>query len=149
MNSRTAGRQQQPKVLERLSSEAVSSWIRFLNFFIDFSIWLVLAFTAIVLLDHFLPTVDHFTINALAYTVMAGLFLAYYLILESRFQKTVGKFITGTKVVRLNGEKAAAGVIVRRTLFRLIPLDWISYFFFKNGMHDSLSGTIVVKDRGE
>jgi uncharacterized RDD family membrane protein YckC len=66
--------------------------------------------------------------------------------MEYKFQKTLGKFITKTKVVTKGGEKPELSDIIRRTLCRLIPFDKISYLFTKNGIHDRLSETIVIKD---
>jgi len=69
--------------------------------------------------------------------------------MEIKFQKTVAKFITKTKVVRLDGSKPNDSEIIARTICRLIPFDGISYLFVKNGLHDYLSKTKVVKDRVE
>ena len=66
--------------------------------------------------------------------------------MEHRYQKTIGKFITKTKVVNLDGEKASLGKIVIRTFCRFLPIDWISYFFTKRGFHDYLSETKVIKE---
>ena len=133
--------------LEKSTIKSVHSGIRFLNFVIDLFIWFILAFISVILLDHYLPTADHFTINLLAYSVMIGLFLGYYFILEYFFQKTLGKLITRTKVVDLEGEEPEAGAVFLRSLFRLIPFDWAFYFFRRNGLHDLLSNTKVVRDR--
>jgi uncharacterized RDD family membrane protein YckC len=66
--------------------------------------------------------------------------------MEHKFQKTVGKFITRTKVVNLNGEKPTLNDIMVRTFCRLIPFDRLSFFFAKNGFHDGISNTRVIKD---
>ncbi len=69
--------------------------------------------------------------------------------MEIKFQKTLGKFVTKTKVVKLNGEKPTNEDIITRTFCRLIPFDRISFLFVKNGIHDFLSKTKVVKDKVE
>lgn len=66
--------------------------------------------------------------------------------METVFQKTIGKFLTKTKVISQDGEKPTFQKIVGRTFGRLIPLDHISYFFSKEGFHDRVSATTVVKD---
>ena len=73
-------------------------------------------------------------------------FIGYYIIMENKFQKTLGKMVTKSKVVRITGEKPKLSEIINRTLSRLIPLDRISFLFRKNGIHDYLSKTIVIKD---
>ena len=77
---------------------------------------------------------------------MLTTFTAYYGIMEIKFQKTVGKFATRTKVVNMNGEKPENAAIISRTFCRLIPFDRVSFLFTKNGIHDFLSKTKVVKD---
>ncbi|ARS36724.1 RDD family protein [Pontibacter actiniarum] len=136
-----------PEYLTPNMARPVNAGIRALNFTIDLFVWLLLAVIAIILLDYLLPTVSHFTINALAYSAMVLLFLGYYSVLEYRFQKILGKWITRTKVVSLTGDKLTAGAVFRRSFARLLPIDWASYLFTRNGMHDALSGSRVVKDR--
>jgi hypothetical protein len=78
--------------------------------------------------------------------VLLGSFFLYYGVMEYNFQKTLGKFITKTKVVTALGEKPTKDDIVRRTACRLIPFDRLSFLFAKSGFHDSISKTIVVRD---
>lgn len=73
-------------------------------------------------------------------------FIAYYALMEIKFQKTVGKFITKTKVITIDEQKPKAVLIIRRTVFRIIPFDQISYLFTINGFHDRFSGTTVIKN---
>ena len=70
----------------------------------------------------------------------------YYFILELYFQKTLGKALTGSKVIEENGEKASVKKIILRTICRFIPIDWISFIFFRNGIHDRLSKTKVIRE---
>lgn len=75
-------------------------------------------------------------------------FFFYYFVMELAFGRTVGKFITGTKVVRADGSHPSAGQIVGRTLSRIIPFEAFSFFSSPCvGWHDSLSGTRVIKTR--
>lgn len=59
--------------------------------------------------------------------------------------RTLGKYITGTKVLTWYGEKPSVGRFAKRSLCRLIPFDHFS-FLTENprGWHDSLSDTVVV-----
>jgi uncharacterized RDD family membrane protein YckC len=74
-----------------------------------------------------------------------GLGIAYYCLLEGLTGRTIGKWITGTRVVGLEGERATFGGIVVRTLARLIPFEGISFLFSESGWHDRLSRTRVVR----
>ncbi|OGI83891.1 hypothetical protein A2903_00945 [Candidatus Nomurabacteria bacterium RIFCSPLOWO2_01_FULL_33_17] len=69
----------------------------------------------------------------------------YYLFFEYIWQRTPGKWITGTKVVRFNGDKPKFMQIVGRTFARFIPFEFLS-FLSNNpvGWHDHLSKTFVV-----
>ena len=79
--------------------------------------------------------------------IMYGLvvLVVYFIVTESLFQRTVGKLITGTKVVMADGSKPGFGTIVLRTLCRLIPFEMFSFVGEDSyGWHDSLSKTYVV-----
>jgi len=136
---------------QKVDSNVVGSGIRFVNFIIDFIIWLILAFIISFIIGLLIPvTVESQGILTLfGYVLFLGTFIAYYAIMEIKFQKTVGKFVTKTKVVKMNGEKPENGEIITRTFCRLIPFDRISFLFVKNGIHDFLSKTKVVKDTAE
>jgi len=72
--------------------------------------------------------------------------MGYYFFLESAFGKSVGKMITGTKVVNAWGEQPDLGSIALRSVCRLIPFEAFSFFGPKTiGWHDSLSKTYVVR----
>ena len=76
------------------------------------------------------------------------LLFLYYTIFESFTGKTLGKYLTKTKVVNPEGKKPVWTKILLRSLCRFIPLDQISFLFdFKSGWHDTLSKTIVVEEK--
>ena len=129
-----------------VDSNVVSSGIRFINFIIDTFIWFILVFIFSFIVTIFIQTTDEVSLQIIYYFVLLGTFFGYYAIMEIRFQKTVGKFITKTKVVKMNGSKPETSDIITRTLYRFIPMDQISFLFVKNGIHDYLSKTKVVKD---
>jgi|GEM_PF-3183076 curved DNA-binding protein CbpA len=103
-----------------------SNYKRFFNFLVDISI--------IYFAYRFYPD-----FNFLIY------FVAYYLIMELIFNRTVGKYFTNTKVVSDIGGKATIKSIFIRTVVRLIPLEGLS-FLSPNpwGVHDILSKTNVI-----
>lgn len=131
---------------QKVDSNVVGSGIRFVNFLIDFIVWLILAFILSFIIGIFVQPTDQGILTLFGYVLIFATLIAYYAIMEIRFQKTVGKFITKTKVVKMNGEKPTNGDIITRTFCRLIPFDRISFLFVKNGIHDFLSKTKVVKD---
>jgi uncharacterized RDD family membrane protein YckC len=119
---------------------------RFLHSIIDTIAFFLLATILSIIVDLFFNP-DHDTSKSIGYDILIISFLSYYIFMEYKFQKTIGKFITKTSVINKNGQKPELGDILRRTFCRLIPFDAFSYFFTANGIHDSLSDTRVVKDR--
>ncbi|MDL2303160.1 RDD family protein [Dysgonomonas sp. OttesenSCG-928-D17] len=132
---------EQMKKIIQLNTDMVGSGIRLVNFLIDSLIWLVIAF------------ILTFPLNAneggqmfIGYIVLFGTFILYYVFFETKYQKTPGKMLTKTKVVSTEGEKPTSADIFVRTLLRLItPFDVVSFLFSKNGLHDRLSRTKVIK----
>ncbi len=75
-------------------------------------------------------------------------YISYYFIQEVLFGKTVGKFITGTRVVNSTGGRTTKTSILLRSACRLIPFEFLSYVVTGNepvGLHDWLSGTRVIR----
>jgi uncharacterized RDD family membrane protein YckC len=75
--------------------------------------------------------------------------IAYYLVLETSLRATVGKLVTGVRVVSEDGKRASFGQILGRTLSRFIPFEPFSFLFDARavGWHDSLSRTRVIRVR--
>jgi len=122
-------------------NNSVNSGIRFLNFLIDSGLGLAITF------------ILTFSLNAndpiqklLGYFIIFGVFIFYYVFLELKYQKTIGKMVTKTKVVKYNDERPTKKDIIARTILRFVPFDQISFIFTKNGFHDMLSKTKVIKD---
>ncbi len=81
------------------------------------------------------------------FLVMGYIFL-YYFIFELIWQRTPGKFLTGTKVIDFNGRKPDIITIFQRTLIRFVPFEPFSFLGKKAyGWHDNWSGTYVIKAR--
>lgn len=125
----------------QFNSKKVGSLTRFFNFLVDFAIWLAIAYVLTSPINARNET--HLYIG---YAILLASFIGYYYFMEIKFQKTVAKIITKTKVVTKDGEKPTSGDILRRTLCRLIPIDGLSFIFSPNGFHDRLSDTTVIKD---
>ncbi|TXD81909.1 RDD family protein [Subsaximicrobium wynnwilliamsii] len=77
-----------------------------------------------------------------------GILFVYYVIIESLTSKSIGKYITQTKVVLEDGSKPGFSDILLRTLCRLIPFEQFSFLGTDGkGWHDSLSKTYVVDEK--
>lgn len=73
------------------------------------------------------------------------LHVIYYICLETLFGgRTIGKFITRTKVVLKDGTKPNIDVTLIRSLCRAIPFNAFSFLGDGPGWHDSLSDTRVI-----
>lgn len=118
----------------------VSSTRRFLNFVIDLSCWLFFTF----LLSLFLDLSTLYDRKLFGSSLVTAGFFAYYTIMEFCFQRSLGKFVTRTMVVNLDGSKPGLGRIVLRNLCRCIPFDRISFLFTRRGFHDYFSKTKVI-----
>lgn len=69
----------------------------------------------------------------------------YYFFTEMLFSKSPAKLITQTTVMMIDGTKPNGNIILRRTLCRLIPFEFLSFVSKRRGLHDTLSNTYVVK----
>lgn len=127
-----------------LRYEEASSGKRFANYIIDTVIHYILCFIVGVAYSLALNTSNMGNLEA--YSIALLVVLLYYTILESTTGKTIGKFITKTKVVNYDDYgKPSTGTIFKRTLCRFIPFEAFS-FFGSGGWHDTISGTMVVND---
>ena len=134
---------------KELDSSKVTSWTRLIHFIVDLIGFFLTAMILSLIVDLFVPTSDQTTIGLIGYLLMLVSFFLYYVFMEYKYQKTIGKFLTKTKVVMSDGRKPELNEIFIRTACRLIPLDRLSYLFTRNGFHDRLSNTTVIKERKE
>lgn len=75
------------------------------------------------------------------------LMVVYYVPLEALFGVTLGKLVTGTRVVMEDGSPPGFGRILLRTLCRFIPFEPFSFLGGRGrpvGFHDSISKTRVI-----
>ena len=130
---------------------------RFLNFLIDnivmrFTITYITAYAIGFILAYLFPEfmrdfIDNKnTMRTLLITYLVGIFnyLIYYALLEKLLKgKTIGKFITGTRAIRTDGEELTFKDALLRSLCRLVPFEAFSGFGLL--WHDSWTNTMVVK----
>jgi len=122
-----------------------STDVRFANLFLDTIFRFVFAFVVGGAMRAVGVTVH--TMSVAAYLIGFVTVFVYYVALEGIFGWTLGKRITGTRVVALDGSRASFGAIVGRTLTRFVPFDVLSFFGGGPGWHDRWSGTRVVRAR--
>ena len=136
-----------PGELQELPSAGAGA--RFLNFIIDgiVSRMVIVAGGVGVIRALGLGSEDLSPIVVTFVAILA--MLGYYVVLEAAFGWTIGKLITGTRVVRFDGDKPHVPQILGRTFARFIPFEPFSVLFSSptQGWHDSLSGTRVVRVR--
>lgn len=108
---------------------------RLYNFLIDSTIFFIIVLIFLILLK------NHIERHNLKY-LMILFYYVYYFTFELTTGQTIGKMITKTRVVNIdNSEKPDFKRIFIRTISRLIPIDFLSYLFLSNGVHDILSKT--------
>lgn len=129
-----------------IENSTVGPGTRFIHFIIDTLVWMILV-VLVIFSYAFIVGLDRSGMSRMfGLSIYLGTFIAYYTIMEIKFQKTIGKFVTKTKVVKMNGDKASNIDIVVRTFCRFIPFDQVSYLLVKNGFHDFLSKTKVIRE---
>jgi uncharacterized RDD family membrane protein YckC len=93
--------------------------------------------------DEYVESLD----GAGSYLIGYLLTIIYYLLMESAFGLTLGKLITGTRVVSESGQKPTFGALIGRSFARLVPFEPFSFFGGNGGWHDRWSHTRVVDIR--
>ena len=129
-----------------LFPHSTPSILRLIHFIIDSAVWFAIYLSVAYLLDNYIRF-SSYTVNYI-YSISLGLllFLGYYCLLEFYFQRTLGKLLTGTKVMNEDGSTPSFKAVFIRTISRIIPIDIFYYLFSKTGLHDRLSATLVVKN---
>jgi len=122
---------------------------RFLNFLIDSIFFYIIAFLlgvfmAIGGVDYIIET-EPLLFNLILY----GLFVGVYFLLETSLNgKTIGKYITGTRVVMEDGQSLKTQNILGRSFARLVPFEAFSFLgSAPTGWHDRWSGTRVIDEK--
>lgn len=134
------------KFLDPFHNVEVESHLRGIHYIVDTTLVILISMLFNFVAQFFIATADRSINNPIDFMLLLIAFFAYYLFMETNFQKTIGKYITNTKVVIKDGSKPNSGDIFIRTLCRLIPFDNLSFLYTPNGFHDNLSNTKLVKD---
>lgn len=125
---------------------------RFANMLIDTVMYYIVVLILGFMLGIFLALVEPDALNEaengtpwFMYLLAITAYLSYYVFFESVFGRTVGKLVTGTKVVDQNGQLPSTGTIFMRSITRLVPFEAFSFFGDEGrGWHDRWTNTYVV-----
>jgi uncharacterized RDD family membrane protein YckC len=129
---------------------------RFINMIIDYFVFYVLlmvfVFVSAVVAGAFFPeemagAFDEDGSQLWIYVLIYAGYVFYYTALEAATGRTVGKLITGTRVVDENGITPDTGTIFRRSLSRLVPFEMFSFLSNSRGWHDKWTETWVVENK--
>jgi uncharacterized RDD family membrane protein YckC len=122
---------------------SVDGGIRFANLLVDSIVIVVMYFAALIVLVIVGMEVDDASLAPIG--VYLFVYFGYYISMECAWQQTLGKMITKTKVVTMTDDVPTNGDIIARTFCRFIPFDSISFLFTRQGFHDSISKTTVIR----
>lgn len=120
---------------------------RFLNYLLDTIFYYILTVIVGIILGATTSLDAQDPSHSLVFQLIGVvLLLLYFIVTEGIWGKTPAKFITGTKVVTVDGSKPTWGRIIGRSFARIIPFDALSFLTRKHpvGWHDHLSKTYVV-----
>ena len=122
--------------------EIASIFQRMVNYIIDYGIICVL------LRILFSGPVSNNTISPVfAILIFLPISFLYFIILEYKYGKTLGKIISKTIVLTDSGEKPTLKMILIRTISRLIPFNGLITFFSGISIHDRVSKVKCYKER--
>lgn len=130
---------------EHVQRNLASNGKRFANMIIDIIVVYALMFLIGFFWAAFLDFDDDFEdiIGLSIYLI----YFFYYWIMESLTGKTVGKYVTRTKIVKPDGSKPDAMNVLGRSLSRYIPFDHFSFLGEPGkGWHDSIPNVYVIND---
>ena len=144
------------RILRVVELNRASKGFRILNYIIDFifSLMMIWIFTILLIIGrYFIFGVDFdqsaAEIGEIDPTVDRILTLLMYALILFFMEKlsggrSLGKLITGTKVVKTDGSELTTDDLLKRNFSRAIPFDVFS-FLGNNGWHDGWSNSRVVK----
>ncbi|WP_375324790.1 RDD family protein [Flagellimonas sp. GZD32] len=133
---------QTSNISDLLKYKEASKKKRLLNYVIDTLIYFLIAFGLLEILNLF---TEIYISEELVLIFVSAL---YYILLEFFFGKTIGKFLTKSKVVDLFGENIDFRTSMVRYFCRWIPFETFSLALGSDAKawHDLISKTLVIDD---
>ena len=129
---------------------------RFANYLIDFAFSIIIIWILILIVVVLLSIIkgtstdesfDYISnLNPLVDRILTLLLYAFIMFLTEKLSngRSLGKLITGTKVVKSDGSELTTDDLLKRNFSRAVPFDQLS-FLGSNGWHDKWSDTNVVR----
>lgn len=144
------------RILQVVTRNKADKIYRFINYIVDFILsifilWILIAVYA--LLKYFISGVELEQtayeleqVNGFIDRVLTILAYAFIMFLTEKITngRSLGKLLTGTKVVKTDGSPLTTDDLLKRNFSRAVPFDGFS-FLGNNGWHDSWSDTRVVR----
>ena len=128
---------------QNYKAEPASKWLRLLNLLIDYiAFWVLGLVVGMVIIYVFGMENAHWLEGGILVP------LAYYILVEGATGRTLGKLVTGTRVVNAAGGTPSFKQILGRSLARFIPFEAFSFLGDDGrGWHDSIPDTYVIRCR--
>lgn len=150
--------EQETNVLDEYNEiryEFAAVWQRLVNFVIDVVAFYALMFIAgavaglvtMAIVPEFNSTGAGGSIQLLFLFIYFLIIILYYTLLEGSKGKTLGKLVTKTKSIQIDGSPLGYKKAFLRSLCRFIPFEFISVFFGGMMWHDQWTYTMTVKDK--
>lgn len=128
-------------------AKKVSMLKRFVHLLVD-----TLACYLITIIVLFLigPSLGSATLDT-AFTCIIFLlcFFGYYVLMETKYKRTIGKFMTNSLVVTKHEDAPSTNSIMIRTFCRLVPFDALSFLITRDGLHDRFSNTTLINHKDD
>ncbi|MFN8281608.1 MAG: RDD family protein [Chitinophagales bacterium] len=99
---------------------------RFINNVIDM-IFIMSVYSFFGSLDELMNAIMYKTPNSHALSIFSAIFVIYYIVFEFLLNKTIGKFITRTRIISNDGSKPSLLQCIGRTFSRFLPFENISF----------------------
>jgi uncharacterized RDD family membrane protein YckC len=134
--------------------QSAGNWKRLANYIVELIFMYIISASALYVFGLVLKTDDmtnylgdnRLVSLLLTYVVRVVWYVTYYSMIEYfTGGRSIGKYMTGTKVITLDGDKPDFKTCLIRSLCRYIPFEVFSFFGSTDaGWHDSMSKTRVV-----
>lgn len=144
------------RILQVVERNKADKGYRFLNYLIDFgfSVMVIVVLAFIYVIAQYFITgkdmdeaMDEITnVNPLLDRIGTLLLYGLIMFLMEKFSngRSLGKLITGTKVVKADGSELTTDDLLKRNFTRAVPFDQLT-FLGNTGWHDGWSNTRVVR----
>lgn len=133
--------------IKEVNYQLLSKSKRIINLLIDTMVVGILTLFVMIILDYAGINSKFISTKSNVKIIFIAIQICFYLILEFTLNKTIGKFITHSKVVNLDFSKPNFFQLIIRTVIRFVPFEFLSFINMGKGWHDLLSKTLVIEDK--